>query len=116
MNIKTGQVLKWKNSTGERKVLAVLEQNTLLSHSDSFDKACGWYTFTEIEKYFDISKEKWWPKNGDEYFSFRDTGSVYPCDWANDSIDIMRHSIGNIFQTKKEAEEALEKIKSILKQ
>ena len=63
-----------------------------------------------VEKANKPKSKVWKPKNEEEYYSFW-ADSVYDYSWINDFFDKGNYSIGNCFKTKKEAENAVERLK-----
>lgn len=63
--------------------------------------------FEEIEE-----QTRWKPEMDQKYYCFGSDGSVVDDDWCGLSIDHNRFEIGNCFQTKEEAERAVEKLKA----
>ena len=55
---------------------------------------------------------RWKPEMGCKYYFLDSNGFVYNNIWADDSVDYGRFEIGNCFQTKEEAEKAVEKLKA----
>lgn len=49
-------------------------------------------------------KTIWDLEKGDIYYFINDRGTITYTTWSNDSVDILRRNIGNIFLTSKEAE------------
>ena len=79
------------------------------------------YSWTTLEKFPNIMTEwfeeikeptRWKPELGEKYYLSDSNGSVYDSVWSNDYIDRSRFEIGNCFQTKEEAEQAVEKLKA----
>ena len=62
-------------------------------------------------------EERWKPRGGAVYFYIVvDTwAEVYSIDWVNDSMDKRRFAVGNVFETKEQAEEALKRVEEVLK-
>lgn len=60
----------------------------------------------------EIKPTRWKPELGRRYYLSDSNGSVYESVWSNDYIDRSRLEIGNCFQTKEEAEKAVEKLKA----
>lgn len=67
-----------------------------------------------IDDWFEEIKEsnRWKPDENQKYYFLDSNGLVYDSIWADDSIDHSRFEIGNCFQTKEEAEKAVEKLKA----
>ena len=60
-------------------------------------------------------KERWKPKEGEEYYFVDNDGRIEVVEWGEDvEGDNDRYSFGNIFCTTKKAEEAKEKVKELL--
>lgn len=59
-----------------------------------------------------ISELKWKPKHGEKYYYLNSEYTEYVTDFKPDN---QRISIGNYFKTEKECEEAIEKIKNVLR-
>lgn len=80
------------------------------------------YGWTIIDKnpstltdWFEEIKEsnRWKPETGQEYCYLGSDGSVMNDEWVGLSIDCDRFEIGNCFQTKEEAEQAVEYLKAL---
>lgn len=56
-------------------------------------------------------EEREFPQDGDEYWYANHDGGVLPSTYDNHYMDRDRHSIGNVFRTKEQAEFAVEKLK-----
>lgn len=71
----------------------------------------------EFAKLFEkvTMKEKqriaWKPKKGDEYFTISDFGIAQSNQWYDDVADNEAYDIGNVYETSKDAEFAIEKKK-----
>ena len=79
------------------------------------------YGWTIIDKnpniltdWFEEIKEptRWEPRIGQKYYLLDSNGSVYDSVWSNDYIDRNRFEIGNCFESREEAEKAVEKLKA----
>lgn len=55
---------------------------------------------------------RWKPRIGQKYYLLDSNGSVYDSVWSNDYIDRNRSEIGNCFESREEAEKAVEKLKA----
>lgn len=115
MQITKGQILKIKGGTGERKVLAILDDVACLSWPDNFELAGDWSTFKEIEKLFDIPVEKWIPIIGEEYYWINSMLEIDDYSFQDDEADLKYIKCFNFFKTSWEAQEAANKIKNLLK-
>lgn len=114
MNIKVGQILDRKDGEGSQKVLAVVGEIVCMSLRNKYERISDWYTREELEKYFNLPKEEWIPKDDENYFGIANNGVVFKAIWANDKIDNARKSFLGIYKTKEEAETALADIKKKL--
>lgn len=67
-----------------------------------------------LTDWFEEIKEptRWKPELGYKYYLSDSSGSIYDSVWSNDYIDRSRFEIGDCFQTKEEAERAVEKLKA----
>lgn len=54
----------------------------------------------------------WEPNKGEDYYFIRDYGDVHSVSWIGDPVDNFRFAQNNCFQTKEEAEEHLENLKT----
>ena len=63
--------------------------------------------FEEIEE-----QTRWKPEEGHRYYFLDSNSLIYESFWSDDYIDRNRSKIGNCFQTKEEAERAVEKLKA----
>lgn len=63
-----------------------------------------------VEKANKPKSKVWKPEEGEEYYSFWADGG-YDYSWNNDFFDKGNYSIGNVFKTKEEAENAAERLK-----
>lgn len=77
-------------------------------------KQCG-VTYSEIKKEVEKVKIKWTPQFADTYYTISGNGEVTKTLYLNNTSDTVRISINNCFETRKEAEEKLEKIKEVLR-
>ena len=68
-----------------------------------------------LTDWFEEIKEstRWEPEENQKYYFLNSDGYVYNNIWAGDSIDRGRFEIGNCFQTKEEAEKAVEYLKAL---
>lgn len=78
-------------------------------HKDQLEKNPNILTdwFEEIDE-----STRWKPGLCCKYYLSDSNGSIYDSFWSNDYIDRSRFEIGNCFQTKEEAERAVEKLKA----
>lgn len=67
--------------------------------------------FKLVEKANKPKSKAWKPKNGELYYSCSWNGNVYSYCWSNDFFDEKNYLIGNVFKTKEEAENAVERLK-----
>ena len=61
-----------------------------------------------------LQSERWKPLIQAEYWYIKDTGLIGKNKWEGDRIDIARLDVGNAFRTRKEAEQARERIREVL--
>jgi len=116
MTLQKGQILKYKETGGERKILEILLGDIyFLSATNDFEAYGSTYTKKDIEKYFEIPKEKWEPNDGEEYFFIGCCGDIGKSFWNESGFDKYIYKIGNYFKTKEEAQKATEKFKALLK-
>lgn len=54
---------------------------------------------------------RWKPRNDDIYYAVINTGFVTQHIWSKENFDYERYDIGNVFQSPKEAEFAIERLK-----
>lgn len=57
---------------------------------------------------------RWKPKRGEWYIYVNDEGRICNTRWFCDLIDKHRFNIGNIFRTRKQAEQAAVKVRRLL--
>ena len=79
-------------------------------HKDQLEKSPSILTdwFEEIKE-----PTRWKPENGERYYYLGNSGFIYDDTWANGSpVDNGRFEIGNIFQTREEAERVVEYLKA----
>ena len=57
--------------------------------------------------------KRWKPEYGEMYRYVSRKGSIYPCCWENDEIDIFCYNQRNCFKTEKEAQDHLDKLNTI---
>ena len=78
-------------------------------HKDQLEKNPNILTdwFEEIEE-----QTRWKPEEGHRYYFLDSNSLIYESFWSDDYIDRNRSKIGNCFQTKEEAERAVEKLKA----
>ena len=55
---------------------------------------------------------RWKPELGYKYYLSDSNGSIYDSVWSNDYIDRSRSEIGNCFESREEAEKAVERLKA----
>ena len=83
--------------------------------------ACGcpscqiWLAYIELESHLEKwepkkSKKRWKPRRGDIYHFVYGFGKVGDAEWKADEFDIKQLSFGNVYSTKKLAEEAAKRI------
>ena len=67
-----------------------------------------------LDDWFEEIREstRWKPETLQNYYCVTSDGSVAKDDWRNWDLDNGRFEIGNCFQTKEEAEKAVEKLKA----
>lgn len=63
-----------------------------------------------VEKANKPKSKVWKPENEEKYYYNYNSATYYDI-WTGAGIDDMRYSIGNIFKTEKEAQEAVERLK-----
>ena len=63
-----------------------------------------------IEKANNPKSKVWKPEKGEEYYYFW-AGRVYSCSWNNDFVDEGKYAIADVFKTKEEAQNAVERLK-----
>lgn len=125
MNIKKGDILKWKGievdepeTPLESKVLEIIGDLYFMSFgtTTTCNRGGNFYTPEGLKENFILPEEKWAPKKQDEYWyiSLSD-GKYYRDIYENSLEDNKRISHCNVFRTESEAEQALAKIKEILK-
>lgn len=78
-------------------------------HKDQLEKNPNILTdwFEEIKE-----TTRWKPETDQKYYFIRTSGYVYDSIWTNDSIDDGRFEIGNCFESREEAEKAVERLKA----
>ena len=78
-------------------------------HKDQLEKNPNILTdwFEEIKE-----STRWKPELGYKYYLSDSNGSIYDSVWSNDYIDRSRSEIGNCFESREEAEKAVEKLKA----
>ena len=100
---------------GDRFVL--IDSGSLIHESDGV-VAYSWITIDKfpniLTDWFEEIKEptRWGPRIGQKYYLLDSNGSVYDSVWSNDYIDRNRSEIGNCFESREEAEKAVEKLKA----
>ena len=100
------------------EVFYLSDAGNLLRESDNIAA----YSWTTLEKFPNILTDwfeevnestRWKPELGYKYYLSDSNGSIYDSVWSNDYIDRSRSEIGNCFQTKEEAEKAVEYLKAL---
>ena len=78
-------------------------------HKDQLEKNPNILTdwFEEVKE-----QTRWKPELGYKYYLSDSDGSIYDSVWSNDYIDRSRSEIGNCFESREEAEKAVEKLKA----
>ena len=116
MNIKIGDILKYKSGEDKVKVLEVFTNTALVSASYDFEATANLYTFKEIEDRFEIPKEEWKPKLGEAYWFVGNLTAPVRAYSSIDSFGTERMAVHNCFKTEAEAEKACDAIKKLLKE
>jgi hypothetical protein len=111
IELKKEQIIS-RNNNIKYEVLAISDGAYYLRSLETLNT--NWFTDSEIEANFILPKEKWVPKYNEYYFCITDEIMVESSMWIEDSIDKNRLKVGNVFQTKAEAEQKVEEIKKIL--
>lgn len=62
----------------------------------------------------EVNVDKPWPQAAD-YWYFEEDGKTYNDVWFDRGIDNYRLAFGNVFRTEKQAEEARDKVRKLLK-
>lgn len=120
MKLHKGQILKRKEPDdiyGDGIVEMILDGGARIKYiyANNISGKNDWYTDEEIEKYFELPKEKWEPDNKDYFYHINSQGCVECGTYLKESVaDSNRKRFGNIFRTKEEAEAAAVKIKELL--
>lgn len=67
-----------------------------------------------LAEWFEEIKEstRWKPEENQKYYFLDSNGYVYNNIWADDSVDHGRLKIGNYFESREEAEKAVERLKA----
>ena len=100
------------------EIFYLSDTGNLLRESDNVP-AYSWSTIDKfpniLNEWFEEIKEstRWKPETDQKYYFIRTSGYVYDSIWTNDSIDDGRFEIGNCFETKEEAERAVEYLKAL---
>lgn len=58
-----------------------------------------------------VKEQQEFPQSGERYWYSNGGGMVNSCFWKSEQFDLNRYRIGNMFNTEKEAEFAVEKLK-----
>ena len=102
----------------EGEIFYLSDSGNLLRESDNVP-AYSWSTLDKfpniLTDWFEEIEEptRWKPERGNRYYKIYDSGYIGGDIWSGRvSIDHDRFDIGNCFQTKKEAERAVEKLKA----
>lgn len=99
------------------EIFYISDAGNLLRESDNIAA----YSWTTIDKFpniltdwFEEIKEstRWKPELGYNYYLSDSNGSIYDSVWSNDYIDRSRFEIGNCFESREEAEKAIERLKA----
>ena len=72
-------------------------------------------TYGDVKKEVEKVKVKWVPKDGEKYYWVNGYFEISWYIWYGVRVDRLLLDSGNCFETKKEAEEKLEKIKEVLR-
>ena len=62
-----------------------------------------------------VESKRWMPSQGEDYFVIADNGEVCPCTNRNTKVAEGSHSLGLVYKTREQAEEALEIRKATVK-
>ena len=120
INIKPGQILKYKNGEGGAKLLTILRGEGEVLYGVSYHRDHSvfhkLYNESELRNLFIIPEAKWTPEVGDGYWvvDLRSKEGVIEYTYSDDSIDRVNIANDNCFRTKQEALVALEKVKKAL--
>lgn len=99
------------------EVFYISDAGNLFRESDNVP-VYGWTIIDKnpniLTDWFEEIKEptRWKPELGNKYYLSDSNGSVYDSVWSNDYIDRSRAKIGNYFETREEAEKAVERLKA----
>ena len=101
----------------EGEIFYLSDNGNLIRESDNIP-AYSWSTIDKfpniLTDWFEEIKEstRWKPELGYKYYLSDSNGSIYDSVWSNDYIDRSRSEIGNCFESREEAEKAVEKLKA----
>lgn len=99
------------------EIFYLSDAGNLLRESDNI-AAYSWTTLDKfpniLTDWFEEVKEstRWKPEVGYKYYLSDSNGSIYDSVWSNDYIDRNRSEIGNCFESREEAEKAVERLKA----
>lgn len=79
MNLKIGQILKYKDSNEVRQILDVYGNSALLTKNTSFQNQV--LTFEEMKNIFEIPEEEWELSYGDLYWYIGSDTQTRTCSW-----------------------------------
>ena len=60
-------------------------------------------------------RDRWMPRNGEQYFLIMGNGTVQRFQWHGTEFDLDAWEFGNCFETRQDAERAIEAVKELLK-
>ena len=98
-------------------IFVLIDSGSLIHESDGV-VAYSWSTIDKfpniLPDWFEEVKEptRWKPELGYKYYLSDSNGSIYDSVWSNDYIDRSRSEIGNCFESREEAEKAIERLKA----
>lgn len=113
-NLKPGDVLTHKKTGDEHIILAIRDGLYAVSYNRNRNIVLDECTLEGLKEYFVIPEERWVPVQGEEYFIITNDGKAEHRFWSNGKNDLTRYEFGNVFQSKKEALAAYERVKNAL--
>lgn len=99
------------------EIFYLSDAGNLIRESDNVP-AYSWSTIDKFPNiltdwFEEINESTRWKPEADQKYYFSDSnGSVYDSVWSNDYIDRSRSGIGNCFESREEAEKAVERLKA----
>ena len=113
IKLKLGQELKSRKDSSRICTVKICAEGGAMVEVEGWSSS--WYTNQEIEDTFILPKEKFVPEENQKFYYFAGNGSIFSVFFTQKS-SYNKESIefGNCFQSERDCEQAIEKIKGML--